>query len=116
MASPVTALRAGKYSHQFKVLGLPERAGWVIVRLRDAPPTEKIEKQPRRSRYGPVATRRVYQRVRALKVGEELTVSANDWQAATSPMHTIRRSERYRDDFQVRELEGGRARIISRVK
>jgi len=115
MTSPVIALRAARYSHQFKVHRLADRGGWVVVRLRDAPAAE-LEKHHGRSSYGPMATRRVYERVRSMKVGEELTLSANDWRSATSPMHAIGRSERYRDNFKVRELEGGGGWVISRVK
>jgi hypothetical protein len=66
--------------------------------------------------YGTLATRTVYQRLRALEVGEEFTLSTKEWKVATSPMDSIGKSVRHRDHIKVRELENGTGWIISRVK
>jgi hypothetical protein len=36
--------------------------------------------------YGTIATRPVYDRIRALQVGEEFTLLKGEWKVATSPM------------------------------
>ena len=66
--------------------------------------------------YGPIATRHIYERMRALQVGEAFTVAWKDWRAATPPTGTMGKSRRYRDHFKVEELGDGRGWLISRVK
>ena len=52
----------------------------------------------RRMAYGPIATRRIYERVRAMQVGEELTAKHEEWAMATPFADAIVKSPTYRDD------------------
>ena len=70
---------------------------------------------PSRS-LGAWATRAVYDRLKALQVGEEFTLKPSEWKSATPPTDSIGQSPRYRDCFQVRELEVGKGWVITRVK
>jgi hypothetical protein len=65
---------------------------------------------------GPIATRHVYDRMKSLQVGEAFTVEWKQWRAATSPKDSIGKSRRYRDHFNVEELDGGKGWRISRVR
>ena len=51
----------------------------------------------RRMAYGPIATRKIYDRVRSMKVGEELTVKCEEWAMATPFADAIVMSPTYRD-------------------
>jgi len=66
--------------------------------------------------YGTIATRRVYERIRALQVGEDFTLLRSEWKVATLPTDSIGKAIRYRDHIKVRELEDGTGWIILRVK
>ena len=70
----------------------------------------------RRMAYGPIATRKIYDRVRSMQVGEELTVKWEEWAMATPLSDAILKSPTYRDEYKVRELEGGKGWMITRVK
>jgi hypothetical protein len=65
---------------------------------------------------GAWATRAVYDRLKALQVGEEFTLKPSEWKSATPPTDSIGHSRKYRDRFQVRELEVGQGWVITRVK
>ena len=69
----------------------------------------------RRMAYGPIATRRIYERVRAMQVGEELTAKHEEWAMATPFADAIVKSPTCRDDYKVRELEGGKGWVVTRV-
>jgi hypothetical protein len=112
MTPPTAILHNPSYCGQFSVRRLDERAGWVIVRLKDAAGAANVGATP----YGPIATRAVYARVRSLRVGEDLTLKASEWRSATSPVESIGKSERYRDYYVVRELNDGKGWVISRIR
>ena len=58
----------------------------------------------------------MYDRLKTLQVGEEFTLKLSEWKSATPPTDSIGHSRRYRDCFQVRELEVGKGWVITRVK
>jgi hypothetical protein len=106
---PPAALNIRDYRSQFEVRWLEDGDGWRVIRVKEAPVRES------RAR-GPTMTRAIYERIQSLRVGEKFTLAASEWRMATSPVDSIRKSERYRDKIVLRELENGRGWIISRVK
>jgi hypothetical protein len=76
--------------------------------------TDAVNESPKS--LGPLATRKVYERLKSLQAGESFTVTPNDWGSATLPTDSLGNSRRYRDYFQVRSLQGGKGWVISRVK
>jgi hypothetical protein len=87
---PPATLGIPKYRGQFEVSWLEDGDGWRVVRVKAASVRES------RAR-GPMVTRAVYQRIQSLRVGEKFTLAASEWRMATSPVDSIRKSERYRD-------------------
>jgi hypothetical protein len=69
----------------------------------------------RSTRYGPIATRHIYDRMRKLTIGAEFILERRDWPMPTSLKDSIVTNVRYRDQFEVEELDGGRGWRILRV-
>jgi hypothetical protein len=65
---------------------------------------------------GAWGTGAVYDRLKALQVGEEFTLKPSEWKSATPPTDSVGHSRRYRDRFQLWELKVGKGRVITRVK
>jgi len=70
----------------------------------------------RKMAYGPIATRKIYDRMRSMQVGEEFALKRSEWKVATSPVDSIGKSAKYRDDYTVRELADGTGWVIVRVR
>jgi hypothetical protein len=64
---------------------------------------------------GPIRNRAIYNTLRALKVGEELTIMRSEWKMQTIPPATLR-APRHKDQFEVRWLEDGDGWLVVRVK
>jgi hypothetical protein len=105
---PAALLNAG-YRGQFDVRWLADGDGWLVVRVREAPPGKE-------QHHGPVVTRAIYEQIRSLRIGEKFTLAKSEWRVATSPMESIGKSARYRDRIIVRPLEHGEGWLISRVR
>jgi hypothetical protein len=70
----------------------------------------------RSTKYGPIATRHIYDRMRELPVGAQFTLERHDWPMPTSLKDSIISNVRYRDHFTVEELDGGGGWRITRIK
>jgi hypothetical protein len=70
----------------------------------------------RKMAYGPIATRKIYDRMRSMQVGEEFALKRSEWRVATSPVDSIGKSAMYKHDYTVRELADGTGWVIARVK
>jgi hypothetical protein len=70
----------------------------------------------RKKAYGPIATRKIYDRMRSMQAGEEFTLKRSEWKVATPPVDTIGKSATYRDDYTVRELADRTGWVIARVR
>jgi hypothetical protein len=64
---------------------------------------------------GPIRNRAVYETIRALKVGEELTIKRSEWRALTLPPAALLNAG-YRGQFDVRWLDDGDGWLVVRVK
>jgi hypothetical protein len=65
---------------------------------------------------GSLANRKVYERLRSMRVGEEFLLRSSEWKTPTEPTHTIRYSPHYRGRFSVTRLEDGTGWLIVRLK
>jgi hypothetical protein len=70
----------------------------------------------RKKLTGPMANRRVYERLNALTLGESFTLMRADWKTTTSPTDALRYTKNYRGRFSVRRLDDGTGWVIWRLK
>ena len=70
----------------------------------------------RKMGYGPIATRKIYDRMRSMQVGEEFALKRSEWKVATSPVVSIGKSAKYRYDYTVSELADGTGWVIVRIR
>jgi hypothetical protein len=62
------------------------------------------------------ANQPTYDRLKALAVGESLTVTRAQWKGRTTLANVLRNSKTYQGQFAVRSLGGGTGWVIRRLK
>jgi hypothetical protein len=65
---------------------------------------------------GPKPNRKIYERIQALKVGEELIIGRSDWKARTPPRGNLLHHQNYRGQFLVRTIEDQTGWTVLRLR
>jgi uncharacterized protein (DUF2249 family) len=64
---------------------------------------------------GPIGNRRIYDRLKSLKVGQELKLEISEWKGHTTPQ-SLNWNPRYQGQFTVRRLADGTGWVVMRLK
>jgi uncharacterized protein (DUF2249 family) len=64
---------------------------------------------------GPIGNRRIYDRLKSLKVGQKLKLELSEWKGHTTPQ-CLNWNPRYQGQFTVRRLEDGTGWVVMRLK
>jgi len=72
--------------------------------LHPAPPQLGASRKQLRMKTGPIRHRAIYEKLRALKIGEEITIARSEWRARTPPTSALVYARNHRGKFVVRKL------------